>query len=277
MLFDLCPKKYKEDLFDRERELKEIKGSVKNFHLTIISGPRQVGKSSLLLSLMNEEKSHKWIYLGRLYNGSSRSLKERILQVLNKEGILSINKSREGIDKILSDLNKFGEDNNVLVIFAIDEAQDIKYLSGEDLYILAHITRYEHLRVIMAGVGWDLYEVMISSFKDRTSPFYGGLFNVIPITPFDEGTAMAFLIRGFSEIGMNIERDEAKRIIQELGTVPGFLVYFGKMCMSGKSVDEAIREVKAWIYHYLSSWLPTHKYEKIVLETLYNLPRYIHL
>jgi AAA+ ATPase superfamily predicted ATPase len=55
MYFDPRPKRRREDLFGRERELREFESSVKTNPLTVVSGIRRVGKTSLILIALEDK------------------------------------------------------------------------------------------------------------------------------------------------------------------------------------------------------------------------------
>jgi len=54
LLFSLTPKTKKEDLFDRERELKDLEKLLETYPIVVITGLRRVGKSSLVKVFLNE-------------------------------------------------------------------------------------------------------------------------------------------------------------------------------------------------------------------------------
>ncbi len=55
MLFDPKPKERREDLFDRDEELRRLRLGL-SYPVTLLLGIRRSGKSSLIKVLMNEEK-----------------------------------------------------------------------------------------------------------------------------------------------------------------------------------------------------------------------------
>ena len=57
MYFDPKPKKRKEDLYDREKELEEFEKSLKTSPLTVVTGIRRLGKTSLILVGLSDKPS----------------------------------------------------------------------------------------------------------------------------------------------------------------------------------------------------------------------------
>jgi len=55
--FDPRPKTRREDLYDRERELEELERSLRVSPLTVISGIRRLGKTSLILVVLSDKPS----------------------------------------------------------------------------------------------------------------------------------------------------------------------------------------------------------------------------
>ena len=56
MYFSLEPKVKREDLYDREEELKELEDALSNNRIILITGIRRIGKTSLLRVFLEEKK-----------------------------------------------------------------------------------------------------------------------------------------------------------------------------------------------------------------------------
>ncbi len=83
--FDVRPKKKRGDLYDREKELKEFEKSLKSGNpLTVITGIRRLGKTSLLMVGLNELGiPYVLVDFRRVNPNSQRDICKRIESSLN--------------------------------------------------------------------------------------------------------------------------------------------------------------------------------------------------
>jgi len=97
--FDFKPKETKEDLFDREEELKKLLSS-KDESIILLTGIRRIGKTSLLKVFLNESKLPYALVDVRYPLTSYRSLYtifSNVLSQLNKERrVAEVLKIRKG-------------------------------------------------------------------------------------------------------------------------------------------------------------------------------------
>ncbi len=88
MLFDLRPKEKREEIFDREKEFKELERSIERYPLTLLLGIRRVGKSSILRAYLNENPGIL-IDCRELYAESGHITKEDLIkEIQSKRGLL---------------------------------------------------------------------------------------------------------------------------------------------------------------------------------------------
>jgi len=73
MLFSDRPKERREELFDRDDEISELKRA-SNHPITLVTGPRWIGKTSLLRVYLNEENMPSAIVDVRSPTNSYRAL-----------------------------------------------------------------------------------------------------------------------------------------------------------------------------------------------------------
>lgn len=283
MLFDPRPKTCREDLFDREEEIKELKEAVSKYPLTLLLGIRRIGKTSILRVALDElEVPYAYLDLRILEEeGFSRAslyrlLSEALTNTLSKWGklveYLKIIKGVEvrsldigfnvefnwrekslSITRILSELNRFAEkysDKGFFVV-ALDEAQLLRYLSGgkgriDFRTVLAYAyDNLPNLRLILTGSEAGLLLGMLK-LDDSSSPIYGRFVKVIRLNRFDREKSLAFLRKGFEEAGVEVSEDALHRIYERVDGVVGWLTYFGALILESRShsIDsEVVEEV----------------------------------
>ncbi|MEM1611167.1 MAG: ATP-binding protein [Sulfolobales archaeon] len=264
MLFDPRPKIRREDLFDREREVEELKEAVSRYSLTLLLGIRRIGKTSVLRVALNELGA-PYIYLdlraleGEGYNRASlyRLFSESFTDVTSKwRGIADYLRGIKGIEVrafgagfrvdldwsersltlggILSELNRAAErvSPRRFIVIAFDEAQILRYMSGgkgriDFREILAYAyDNLPNLRFILTGSEVGLLLGMLRLDDPRT-PLYGRFVKMIKLERFDMEKSLEFLRRGFDEAGVRVGEDIIQRIYERVDGIVGWLTYFG--------------------------------------------------
>ena len=249
MYFDERPKIKKEDFYDREKELKELRSLIKeNKPLIIIKGIRRSGKTSLIRVVANELKTPYIIVDLRLVNGKSRrDLYNRFQLALNdffKRNSSIFDKLKEGL-KVISGITVSGvgislswrnsdtlyslisvlEKENFLII--LDEVQEIRGPIGMELAkLIAHFYDYGKTRFILTGseIGL-LYDFL--GVEDPDAPLYGRIYHEIELSRFTKEQSVEFLKRGFKQLNINVEEKILYSITDKLDGIVGWLVKFG--------------------------------------------------
>ncbi len=246
MLFDPRPKFSKNELFDRDTELKLLDRGVKNrYPLILLTGVRRIGKTSLLNVFLNEIEYPSVVVdlrdlkpnygLRDLYGLLSHSLSTRLDKLIDVlKGIrgvkilgMEVELSWKGRDSIsLSTL--FDYLNKERMIIAFDEAQKlVGPRSRLMLEALAHAYDYnENLTFIMTGseVGL-LYEFL--GIDNRKSPLFGRYIYEVRLRRFSPEESKEFLRRGFEEAGVNVGEDILEEAVKLFDGIPGWLTFFG--------------------------------------------------
>ncbi|WP_243678255.1 ATP-binding protein [Vulcanisaeta distributa] len=265
MLFSTEPKTSLSELFDREVEIERLRNGL-NERLVLVLGIRRVGKSSLVLSVLNSLGiDYVFIDVRKLYDNVSRkvpaeriynelrsslsrlSFWERIKGVINEIDVslgpirfrLGTSRIRDGIARILEAINDVGR--HVVLVF--DEAQYLRYSTIGLRPLLAYT--YDYLRnvtLVLTGSEVGLLHDFLG-LNDPSSELYGRYYFVIELRPFDRERSIEFLRRGFKELGINVDDRVIERAVDELGGIAGWLVYFGRLYPPEKGED-AINEVK---------------------------------
>ena len=289
MYFDPRPTTSRKDLFLRDRELEEL--SNLDVPLTLVLGPRRLGKTSLLRVFMNESDM-PFIFTdcrSLLVRGTSVSNYHRLLmEQLNdlakiKSGVLEAMKRIKGLNLFGVELeldNKRSdsflvESFNALDKWALKEDK-ILYLVFDEAQLLRHFKRnggldfnelfsyvYDNLtglRIILTGSEVGVLEDFIG-LDDSSSPLYGRYIKRLYLSRFTRKESEEFLEKGFDEVEMEASTKTLRDAVDILDGIVGWLVFFGRVCIDAKRVDRESIE------------LTLEKAEIIVNDELSNLKR----
>jgi AAA+ ATPase superfamily predicted ATPase len=275
LLFSVRPKEKREELYDFDRELEELKESIKRNPITVLVGTRRTGRTSLLNVALNE-LGNPYIYLDlRMFvlsyetfmDGMKRSLenfikryaplRKRIAKVLQsvrglsvslspKEYTFSVNIDLKGEKKLdlaelFTGLNKIASEFGKEVIVAIDEAQELRKIKRINfLQFFAYIyDNLENIRIVLTGSGVTLLSWMgLLQLNNVDSPLYGRYIHIIPIRNLSFEESVDFLERGFREIGVSIPSHVIKSAARAFGGTIGWLTLFGYNCYVNPSLRE---------------------------------------
>ncbi len=271
MLFDLKPKEDIKSFFDREKEIKDLVDSIERYPITMVTGLRRIGKSSLVRTVINDKRYQNVCLDGRaMYAGAGGNIKksdlvQRFQNALsdfsdfekfktflkNIEGIsfkdfsLSMNWKELDLVTLLERIEKFGKKEKKYIIIFFDEAQYLKYYGvrgGKDLLSLFSYT-YDNLkfiRIILSGSEIGLLHDFLN-VNDYNSPIYGRPLGEISLNPFDKSTSISFLEKGFNEIKAKINQEDIQKAVEILDGIPGYLVEFGNRYTQFSDLDKAIK------------------------------------
>ncbi|MFA4640537.1 AAA family ATPase [Pyrococcus kukulkanii] len=250
MYFDPRPKTKREDLFDRERELEEFITALESRRpLTVITGIRRLGKTSLLLVGLNEANapyilvdmrdvnpSSEFDLYKRIEAGLNRLIRERkdiktkIKEILSHiSGIqilgsgIYLSWGERGVDL----LELFETLERLDVVIAFDEVQYAKGPIGRKLTgLIAHLYDYTDLRIVVTGseVGL-LYDFL--GIEDPNAPLFGRYFEEITLSRFSEEQGREFLRIGFEQCNINVGKETIEEAVRALDGIVGWLVLFG--------------------------------------------------
>lgn len=272
MYFDIRPKTKREDLYDREDELKEFEHSVSSKNpLTVITGIRRLGKTSLMMVGLNELEApyvlvdfrgvnpnsrmdvYKRIEGGineffRVHREIWRALKDNLKNLsgvsLMGFGIsLSWGNTRADLLSLFRELEKYE------VVLAFDEVQYLRGPVGSEFAgIIAHLYDYSDLRIVMTGSEVGLLHDYLG-VNDPKAPLYGRYFHEIQLKRFTPEGSRDFLIKGFEQAGVSPPVGIIDEAVAKLDGIVGWLVYFGRKAIEvgfhEGLVDEVAEEAKA--------------------------------
>ena len=135
------------------------------------------------------------------------------------------------------------------IVISFDEAQLLRFLAGgKGRMDFRRIMAYAYdnlrgLRFILTGseVGVLLHFL---GLDDASSPLYGRYVSTVMVERFPRERSIEFLNRGFREAKMNVSDDILNAIVEKVDGIPGWLTYFGCMCLeSGCASKEIIKAV----------------------------------
>jgi len=282
MYFDPKPKRQKEDLYGREEELSELRKSIEKNPLTVVTGVRRLGKTSLILVTLSERPGVLIDLRG--VEQSWESLYRRISSAINdfaKTNKTLWNKLRESLKTIsgvsvmgtgvtlswgadrpdlATLLERFAEHD---VIVAFDEVQAIRGALGRKFAeVLAHLYDHSDLKVILSGseVGL-LYDFL--GVENPKAPLYGRYFHEVRLRRFNDFESTDFLTKGFEQAKLEVSREVLEYAVERLDGVVGWLVNFGwKSVQIGeattKIVDEVLEEAGKLAVGEFNSFLEKH-------------------
>jgi len=270
MLFDPRPKSRREELFDRREEL-EVLHANRDVPITIITGIRRIGKTSLLNVFLSELEVPSIVLDLRdlksnygvrdLYELLSRALSPRLHKLIELlRGISSIKiigtevqiRWRGRGSLTLSTL--FDHLNKRRVVIAFDEAQKLRGpRSREVLEAVAHAYDYdENVTFVFTGSEAGLLYGFLG-IDDPSSPLYGRYCLRLTLERFSKDVSAEFLRQGFKEVGLDVGSSVIEEAVEAFDGIPGWLTFFGNEYARGArdlkvvkemAVELALRELK---------------------------------
>ncbi len=272
MLFSPQPKTNREELFDREKELKDLSKALDRYPMVVVTGLRRVGKSSVVRVFLSEN-SLPFIYVDgrRVYEMSGGSMGSHALQRALEMEFSRLSKSRKllnflkkikginiagsgvEIDKREFDLtstfesfDRFAKNEGRYFVVFFDEVQYFKFYGsrgGKDILALLSFVydNLENVKIVMTGSEVGMLHDFLR-LDDYDSPLYGRPLFTMTVHPFSEELSIEFLKRGFKEVGVNVDFD-LEEVVSQIDGIPGYLVLFGLKYLETRNVKRALEEV----------------------------------
>ncbi len=251
--------------------------------MIVIKGRRRTGKTSLLLSGLNELKKPYLVIDARVFAGSTQVRREEFIKMLEETLNKFLRKERRLGSKILDALKHIrgvevksgaelsvalrwgpGPSNAVNIssvfdvlsdealkqktkfIIAFDEAQELRKIMRYDLTsILAHAYDYcKGLQFVVTGSEIGmLYKFL--NVEGASSPLYGRAMVEIELKGLDKEKSIAYLRSGFRQIRMKVSNDILEKIHERFDGIIGWLTYVGFKARESRKIDSKILDETA--------------------------------
>lgn len=284
------PKKRKADFFNMEEEWNLLERSLEKDKLTIVTGLRRYGKTSLILTYLNEMRKNYIFVDCRVMQGKMFSLKS-FMEILEEElsrlswtrdllssieevkvgafGVRIKDKKESTLLRVLRSL-----EGSVLVL---DEAQELRRSSYRFDSLLAYIYDNLNIKIVVSGsmVGL-LYRFL--RVENPEAPLFGRAYSEIRLKPLPKEKAREFLVRGFEQESIHIEEELIEDAIEKFDGIIGWLTYFGHSYSTGReSAEEILKKASKLAVSELSKALEVYgigrkRYEE-VLKTVATLKK----
>lgn len=274
MYFSDRPKVKRENLYNRDEELSKLVHSLKEGSaLTIIKGLRRLGKSSLMFIGLSKSGLPHLLIDCRQFEEVAYSSRRALVEVLEESvnnfireqgglwptlkeymkkvkgvgvGKFSVTFSWGGerplsIVGLFDTLNKFAIDRGIRVVMAIDEAQQLKKIANFNVAkLLAHIYDYKGgIQLLLTGSQVGLLDDILGA-EDPSSPLYGRAKSEINLDRFSAEQSREFLVEGFKQAKMRVDRETIEYAVKKLDGIVGWLSNFGWQCYLEKKVSKGL-------------------------------------
>ena len=271
-MFDPRPKERREELFDRGSELSALAGYVRGGPpLILCLGVRRIGKTSVVRTFLNES-GLPHIYVdaralsayGYTKQGLYTILSEALTRLRGKfadvveylrrlRGVhvgplgveLDWGERRLSILSILERMDEYAEDRGTVLMVAIDEAQDLRFVKGLDFgKLLAYAyDNLRRLRFLLTGSEVGLLHDFLR-FDEYDAPLYGRARAEVLVERFSRDESLEYLRAGFAEAGAAAAEEELEKAVEAFDGIPGWLALYGykAACMKERNALEAALE-----------------------------------
>ncbi|RLG68915.1 MAG: ATP-binding protein [Methanobacteriota archaeon] len=279
MLFDEPPKKRVEDLYNFKEELEQLIETLRaGTRLTVITGLRRTGKTSLLLTALEEGgfkhvvvdarilAQHPTISRKDFINSFERDVNKFLTREKSwakkffdrARGVRGVELFFDPLPRIslswgptlgestdlpalIETLGKTAEERGTRVVLAFDEAQELRRLAGYNLTkLFAYI--YDHVagvQLVVTGSQVGLLQDFLG-VDNATSPLYGRARVNIRTRMLTAEEAEEFLRIGFEQIGMRVEEKLLAEAVERVGGIVGWLTYLGATARRRKRFDKGV-------------------------------------
>ena len=260
MLFNPDPKEDRNELFDRENELKMIESSLSpkdKTRLIIVYGIRRIGKTSLVNVALKESKlPNVYIDIRGVFSKSGVVSEHLLVKELLESFMTNIPylerlgyKVREfwyrltgitvqsfGIQKtmerrfliqVLKEINKWSIENDTVFVIALDEAQYLRFSKLNFNVSLAYsIDNLKNIKFLITGSEVGILREFLG-LEDYNSPIYGRPRQEVYLDRFKEEQSVDFLRKGFEELKVNYNEEELREVEMKVDGVVGWLTLYG--------------------------------------------------
>ncbi len=249
MYFTPEPKTRREDFFDMEEALKDFQRYVRTSKLTLVTGLRRYGKTSLILTGLNE-MGEDYVFMDcRLLPAGMISIKDflkllvtqargRVRAALKRVEEVRLAglgvKVRPSYDTLLEALKSI--EGKVLVL---DEAQELRRSKHRFDRLLAYIYDHMNVRLVVSGSQVGLLHKFLR-LDDPEAPLFGRAYAEVKVPRLTRELSLEFLREGFSQHSMSPEEGLLELAVDFFDGIIGWLAYFGYTSVLRGGVSEGI-------------------------------------
>ncbi len=279
LYFDEAPKTSKKDIFNYSGEFQNLFTSLSESRRFIqIKGRRRTGKTSLLLSGLNELKRPYVVLDGRAFSSSPQVRREEFVKLLEdalneflkkekrlRKKIIDALRHVQGLEptagatpgvslrwgprpedavnisSILDALSREAIKQKTTFIIALDEAQEFRKIMRFDLTsLLAHAYDYcKGLQFVVTGSEVGMLRNFLRSDEPK-APLYGRAMVEIELLGLTEEKSMEYLRDGFRQIKLKVPDELLQSVHIRFDGIIGWLTYCGLKAMEAKKLDRRI-------------------------------------
>ena len=233
---------------------------------------RRTGKTSLILTVLNElgvpyvfidvrevVRSRRGLYevLSRALSDFLRryslrkALIDNVVKALSSvrgvgihgfEIMLNWGKDRPLLSELFREFDKVSGDVGVRLVIVIDEAQRLSGPVGFEVWnAVAHA--YDFLNNLLFILSGSEMGVLGSILSNPESPLFGRAYAEVTTRRLNRGESLEFLRRGFSEVGIEVDKRGLEGVVDRLDGVIGWLTYYGySRSVGGRDLDSIVSD-----------------------------------
>jgi len=297
VFFDPRPKRRRVDLYDFDDEFNALKDYLGQ-PLTVVSGLRRTGKTSLIMTVL-EEMSAPYIFvdmrgivgsLRDLYSTLSHSVSDfmlrlsrlqflrdsilkflRVLRGVSLSGFsveFSWGREKPSLIELLTAIDAAAGEHGVKVVIVFDEFQNAVGKTGLLLHN-AIAYSYDYLRSVSFIISGSEMGVMYRALKNPEAPLYGRAYLEVKTRRLTRRESLDFLEKGFSQLGYTPPTTEIEEVVDRLDGVIGWLTYYGYLrTHGGKGLDEvweqAVELARKELENFLGSRVSKSRYRAVL-------------
>jgi len=286
LLFDIRPKRRRADLYDFDEEYGRLVRFLRE-PLVVVRGLRRTGKTSLILTVLEEEEV-PYILLDlregfrsrrELYKALSKGLTEFLRKLSSRRRILyglirslrflrgvsisgfqiqlSWGRNRPLLTEVFREIDYFSGREGWKTVIVVDEVQRASGIVKTELMnAISYCFDYmENLTFILSGSEMGL---LYSILGNPESPLYGRAYVEVATRKLTRQEAEDFLTKGFEEVGLSVSEEEIAEAVEVLDGIIGWLTYYGySKYVGGRSLSEIFSEAVKLARRELENFLET--------------------
>ncbi|WP_231112320.1 AAA family ATPase [Stygiolobus azoricus] len=261
------PKEDRKDLYDRDKEVEEIKESVERKVWLAVYGVRRVGKTSVVNVAINDpkyivvkfnliriydpkkKKYPKSSFISLFLESVNEAIKKytlggRVVRFIsNVLGIdeksfieFNVVKIRaklkrfrdEDLSSVIRELDLLSSDNKKTLVLVFDEAQELLKVNGINFPSFFHDI-YDYCKSTTVIFTGSTVGILEKTLKglEYEKPFFGRYIRRIKVEKFNEEMSKDFLLKGFDEEGIKVNEEVIREALKRFDGIPGWLTFFG--------------------------------------------------